>query len=381
MLIRLSPWTSLGVPPRQRAQLILLAASVLLPGLAACRLGYGEINDARGGGTAPILGAGGNQAPGAGGADAPGAGGVDATGAGGAAGRTPCTLDDAPAVKYQIGESAELSRFHVVHSLDVEGAVQPEGCSNVDQSALTTAPLDYSRCQVFEAIPRSPRVYSLLNAWNGYCLTNAVMPAVGALSVTCTPPGNVGEEAQMFELVCAGDNQWHVVNPSTSLYLTTGATPATALHFQPASGDETQRFVIESRGSISTPVLETSEAAPGMSWRYTVRNPGGGWQNVGFDDSRWAVGPGGFGDGKALASPARTTWLDNDIWLRRSFTLNQLPAALDLRINHDFSAEVYVNGFQVASLVTGHRGIGSIPCLPKRSHTSWLVTTWLRCTA
>lgn len=176
--------------------------------------------------------------------------------------------------------------------------------------------------------------------------------------MSCVPPGNAGEEAQVFELVCAGDDTWHVVNPSTSLYLTTGATPAAPLHFHPASGDATQRFVIESRGSISTPVLETSEAEPGMSWRYTVGNPGAGWQNVGFDDSGWAVGPGGFGDGKALGSRARTTWIDQDIWLRRSLKLSQLPAALDLRINHDLSAEVYVNGFQVAYLekwTTGYR--------------------------
>jgi hypothetical protein len=63
-----------------------------------------------------------------------------------------------------------------------------------------------------------------------------------------------------------------------------------------------------------------------------------------------------------------TTWNTSDIWLRQSFSANNVTAAelsnLVLRLHHDEDAEVYVNGVLATSLTgytVGYRDTSMAP--------------------
>jgi len=86
------------------------------------------------------------------------------------------------------------------------------------------------------------------------------------------------------------------------------------------------------------------------TWRYVLRKPADGWQAVDFDAADWKEANGGFGTRDTPGSRVGTTWATNNIWLRKSFSLDQVPAKPALLIHHDEGAEVYINGQQVAAL-------------------------------
>ncbi len=94
-------------------------------------------------------------------------------------------------------------------------------------------------------------------------------------------------------------------------------------------------------------------APPPRTWRYTLTDPGKGWEVPGYDDSTWRQGKSGFGRIRAPAARVSTPWAAPDIWLRRAFDLKAAPAKASLRIFHDEDAEVYLNGTRVASF-TGY---------------------------
>jgi hypothetical protein len=74
--------------------------------------------------------------------------------------------------------------------------------------------------------------------------------------------------------------------------------------------------------------------------KYTEQKPANGWEKTNFDDQQWKTGTGTFGDGQA-----KTQWRTDDIWLRRTFEVNELPnQQLSLKISHDDNAEVFLNG-------------------------------------
>ncbi len=102
---------------------------------------------------------------------------------------------------------------------------------------------------------------------------------------------------------------------------------------------------------VVTPVAPTSEAS-GRPWSYTTDRPAEGWAAPAFDASAWKRGVAGFGHGPTAAGTTRTPWNTPDLWLRRDF---DLPAGtpleeIQLEIQHDDDAEVYVNGALVARL-------------------------------
>ncbi|MGP8236476.1 MAG: sugar-binding domain-containing protein [Limisphaerales bacterium] len=77
-------------------------------------------------------------------------------------------------------------------------------------------------------------------------------------------------------------------------------------------------------------------------YRFTTTAPGADWMKESMDDTAWASGLAPFGH--ALPG-VRTTWTNDDIWLRQSFdaqTENIQAAALV--IFHDEDTEVYLNG-------------------------------------
>jgi hypothetical protein len=104
------------------------------------------------------------------------------------------------------------------------------------------------------------------------------------------------------------------------------------------------------------PLAEVRTVVPtgldaGIPWRFTLQPPADGWQQPGFDDSAWTAGEAGFGTKETPGAIVRTTWGGPQIWLRRTFSLTELPdAPLRLLAHHDEDAEVYVNGVLAAKL-------------------------------
>ena len=91
------------------------------------------------------------------------------------------------------------------------------------------------------------------------------------------------------------------------------------------------------------------------TWKYTLRRPAEGWQNVEFDDSNWKEGSGGFGTRSTPNARVGTTWSTNSIWLRKSFQLKKAPVRPALLIHHDEAAEVYLgDSFHVVRRELAH---------------------------
>jgi hypothetical protein len=108
-------------------------------------------------------------------------------------------------------------------------------------------------------------------------------------------------------------------------------------------------------------LVPTSQEAK-QTWSYTTEQPPDDWSAVDFDDAAWKSSPGGFGTEGTPGAVIGTVWDGKEIWLRRSFTLDEVPAGeLYLKIHHDEDAEVYLNG-QLVSKRRGYRGgYGIVP--------------------
>ena len=101
---------------------------------------------------------------------------------------------------------------------------------------------------------------------------------------------------------------------------------------------------------LVTVIVPAADTAP-AEWRHTTRRPAEGWQGPDFDDSAWPVGRSGFGTHGTPGAVIGTVWDTRNIWLRREFTLREIPTGnLELWIKHDEDAVVYLNGVQAVSL-------------------------------
>jgi hypothetical protein len=112
--------------------------------------------------------------------------------------------------------------------------------------------------------------------------------------------------------------------------------------------------IAEAAGKLYAPppqvatLVPTSEERP-QTWHYTFERPDRSWTQPGFDDSGWKEGPGGFGTEGTPGARIGTEWDADRIWLRRTFTLEKLPAGeVWLRWHHDEDVDVYINGERVA---------------------------------
>ncbi len=92
------------------------------------------------------------------------------------------------------------------------------------------------------------------------------------------------------------------------------------------------------------------------SWSYTTTRPGRRWFQPDFNASVWKQGESGFGTTGTPGATIRTEWNTPDIWLRRTFTLEDKAVAsggtsptLQLSVHHDEDVEVYLNGVLAAS--------------------------------
>lgn len=99
-------------------------------------------------------------------------------------------------------------------------------------------------------------------------------------------------------------------------------------------------------------VLATSESAP-VLWKYSTGELAADWMAPNYDDSKWNLGPGGFGTAGTPGAIVRTDWRTGRIALRQKFmvTPDQLvDAPLVLSAHHDEDAIVYINGREVSRL-------------------------------
>jgi hypothetical protein len=95
-------------------------------------------------------------------------------------------------------------------------------------------------------------------------------------------------------------------------------------------------------------LLATSEAEA-QKWRWTTTRPAADWAKPDFNDADWAEGAGGFGT-DAPGATVRTRWTTNDIWVRRTLDLDELPTDVLVRMRHDDYAQVFINGVEVLNL-------------------------------
>lgn len=83
--------------------------------------------------------------------------------------------------------------------------------------------------------------------------------------------------------------------------------------------------------------------------KYTLADPGKNWSDAKFDDGKWQTGGAPFTDDK---KQAKTVWTTKDIWLRRTFVVNDLNIdRLILKLYHDDNVDVYLNGEKIYSAV------------------------------
>ncbi len=103
--------------------------------------------------------------------------------------------------------------------------------------------------------------------------------------------------------------------------------------------------------------VPTSENEP-QRWQFTTSKPSPGWEKPEFDAEKWTTGEGGFGTKGTPGAIVRTEWKTDDIWLRRTFDLKELPTAdVLMRLHHDEDAEVYINGvlaLKVGGFITNY---------------------------
>lgn len=117
------------------------------------------------------------------------------------------------------------------------------------------------------------------------------------------------------------------------------AAPCLAACLAAASAFAVEREIV--------PIAETAAS----TWRYTLTSPDGEWTKPGYDDSGWKTGAGGFGDPHCPGATNRTSWLTDEIWLRKTVTLDAAPEGdVVLLMHHDEDAEVFVNGVLAAKV-------------------------------
>jgi hypothetical protein len=120
---------------------------------------------------------------------------------------------------------------------------------------------------------------------------------------------------------------------------------------------------------LPPPVIKTvvpTSQKEGVEWNYTTDKPGDGWEQPGFDDSSWKKGVGGFGAEGTPGSVVRTEWKSSDIWLRRSFELEDVKfSQLHLNIHHDEDAEVYINAVLAAKMTSYTTDYTTVPISDK----------------
>ncbi|NDV60324.1 glutaminase domain-containing protein [Bacteroides sp. 519] len=102
------------------------------------------------------------------------------------------------------------------------------------------------------------------------------------------------------------------------------------------------RFMGKDKLNLETIIPMTDEERWETS--YTMQQPQTGWEKLGFNDNSWKKGKAAFGTSDMPR--ISTVWDTKDIWIRRTFEINDNIAqeTLYLRYSHDDNFELYLNG-------------------------------------
>ncbi|MBZ4191690.1 glutaminase family protein [Niabella beijingensis] len=107
--------------------------------------------------------------------------------------------------------------------------------------------------------------------------------------------------------------------------------------------DQFYRFLGKEPESFAVVLPASDEQSYNV--QYTEQEPAQGWDAPDFNDNAWKTGAAPFSDDKKIAN---TFWDTDDLWVRRTFDLNELPSDdLFLKINHDDNIDIYLNGVLV----------------------------------
>lgn len=102
---------------------------------------------------------------------------------------------------------------------------------------------------------------------------------------------------------------------------------------------ETYRF-LGNAGKVYKTILPASDEV-NYEAAYTEDKPAEEWMTTGFNDSKWKKGIAPFGDNESIV---KTKWLSKNIWMRRTFSVNDLNLNnLFLKLSHDDDVEAYLN--------------------------------------
>lgn len=109
-------------------------------------------------------------------------------------------------------------------------------------------------------------------------------------------------------------------------------------------------------------VLVADSRKQGQVWKYTTTKPSDDWMQPDYSETSWDEGIGGFGHRGTPGATVRTSWNDDNIWLRKSFEINgNLPPVISLDIHYDEDCEVFFNGklvFQAKGFLREYTRVG-----------------------
>lgn len=100
------------------------------------------------------------------------------------------------------------------------------------------------------------------------------------------------------------------------------------------------------REKVYHAILPAADEKP-MQLSYTEDKPSADWTSISFSEKSWktATGPAG-----SEPSQAKTPWKKDEIWVRRTFNLNDVAKnKMFLKIRHDDNATAYLNGKEIYS--------------------------------
>jgi hypothetical protein len=120
---------------------------------------------------------------------------------------------------------------------------------------------------------------------------------------------------------------------------------------------------IHSRYKNATTVVAAGDENSSIQWKYTTSEPASDWYTTDFNAASWKTGAAGFGPN------GRTSWSSSNIWIRRSFKINNFDANrledLRLWLFHDEDAEIYINGILAAKMTGYNTKYELWPLLPE----------------
>ena len=125
----------------------------------------------------------------------------------------------------------------------------------------------------------------------------------------------------------------------------------------------------DKRQDLSSSEVVTTSRRAGQAWRYSLTQPRKNWMHPNFDDQKWKKGKGGFGKKGTPSLRLGTDWHTQDIWLRRSFQLNDVTDRLKLALLYDEDTEVYLNGVLAFSVKGFSKKYREVPINPEAFKT------------